>query len=208
MVLSTSKTSLVISFVLILIIIFYKNFRWQGKISVIFTNIGILILGCLSVLVLTYWIELLTALGRDPSLTGRTPLWGYVLIRLMERPLLGYGRGAFWAPNSQYAAEIGEAISPGWVPPHAHNGFVDLALDVGLIGFSLFLISYFTVFLRALKQAYATKNPEKLWSLVYLIFLAMNNLTESLLLHGANLYWVLFTTVVFTLNQKSNLHTT
>lgn len=208
MVLSTSKTSLVISFLLILIINLYKNFRWQGKISVIFTNIGILILGCLAVLVLTYWIELLTGLGRDPSLTGRTPLWGYALIRLMERPLLGYGRGAFWAPNSQYAAEIGQAISPGWIPPYAHNGFIDLALDVGLIGLSLFLISYFRVFFRALKQAYATKNPEKLWSLIYLIFLAMNNVTESVLLYGANLYWVLFITVVFTLNQKSNLHTT
>jgi exopolysaccharide production protein ExoQ len=200
MVLSTSKTSIVLSFVLILIIIFYKNFRWQGKISVIFTNIGILILGCLAVFVLTYWIELLTGLGRDPSLTGRTPIWGYALTRLMERPLLGYGRGAFWAPNSQYAVEAGQAIG-GWIPPHGHNGLVDLALDVGLIGLSLFLISYFTVFLRALKQAYGTKNPEELWSLVYLTFLAMNNVTESCLLYGANLYWVLFITVVFTLNE-------
>ncbi|MGI2902620.1 O-antigen ligase family protein [Tolypothrix sp. VBCCA 56010] len=206
--LSTSKTSLVLSFVLILIIILYKNFRWQGKISVVFTNIGILILGCVAVLVLTYWIELLTGLGRDPSLTGRTPIWGYALTRLMERPLLGYGRGAFWAPNSQYAVEAGQAISSGWIAPHAHNGFVDLALDVGLIGLSLFLISYFTVFLRALKQAYVTKNPEEIWPLVYLTFLAMNNVTESCLLYGANLYWVLFTTVVFTRNQKSNLHTT
>ena len=201
MVLSTSKTSLVLSFVLILIIIFYKNFRWQGKISVIFTNIGILILGCLTILVLNYWIELLTGLGRDPSFTGRTPLWGYALIRLMERPLLGYGRGAFWAPNSQYASEIGQSITSGWIPPHAHNGFVDLALDVGLIGLSLFLISYFKVFLRELKQAYATKNPEEIWSLVYLTFLAMNNVTESCLLYGANLYWVLFLRVCFTRNE-------
>lgn len=208
MVLSTSKTSLVLSFVLILIIILYKNFRWQGKISVIFTNIGILILGCVTVLVLTYWIELLTSLGRDPSLTGRTPIWGYALTRLMERPLLGYGRGAFWAPNSQYAVEAGEVIGSGWIAPHAHNGFVDLALDVGLIGLSLFLISYFTIFIWALNQAYATKNPEKLWSLVYLTFLAMNNVTESCLLYQANLYWVLFLTVVFTRNKKNNLRTT
>ncbi len=201
-VLSTSKTSLVISFLLILMVNFYKNFRWQGKISIVFTNIGILILACLAVLVLTYWIELLTGLGKDPTLTGRTPLWGYALIRLMERPLLGYGRGAFWAPNSQYAAQIGQAILPGWIPPYAHNGFIDLALDVGFIGLSLFLISYFKGFFWALKQAYATKNPEKLWSLIYLIFLAMNNVTESVLLYGANLYWVLFITVLFSREEK------
>ncbi len=202
MILSTSKTSLVLSILLLLIIMFYKNFHWKGKISVIFIDIGILILGCVAVLVFTYWVELITGLGKDPTLTGRTPLWGAVLARLMERPLLGYGRGAFWAPKSQYAIEAGQAIGSGWVPPHGHNGFVDLALDVGLIGFSLFLISYFTTFARALKRSYATKNLEELWPLAYLTFLAMNNVTESCLLYQANVYWVLFITVCLTTNQK------
>jgi O-antigen ligase len=202
MILSTSKTSLVLSILLLLIIMFYKNFHWKGKISVIFIDIGILILGCVAVLVFTYWVELITGLGKDPTLTGRTPLWGATLARLMERPLLGYGRGAFWAPKSQYAIEAGQAIGSGWVPPHGHNGFLDLALDVGLIGFSLFLMSYFTSFARALKRSYATKNLEELWPLAYLTFLAMNNVTESCLLYQANVYWVLFITVCLTTNQK------
>lgn len=202
MILSTSKTSLVLSILLLLIIMFYKNFHWKGKISVIFIDIGILILGCVAVLVFTYWVELITGLGKDPTLTGRTPLWGATLARLMERPLLGYGRGAFWAPKSQYAIEAGQAIGSGWVPPHGHNGFVDLALDVGLIGFSLFLMSYLTSFARALKRSYATKNIEELWPLAYLTFLAMNNVTESCLLYQANVYWVLFITVCLTTNQK------
>jgi O-antigen ligase len=202
MLLSTSKTSLVLSILLILLMMFYKNYRWQGKISVIFIDIGILILGCVALLIFTYWVELLTGLGRDPTLTGRTPLWGAALARLMERPLLGYGYAAFWAPKSKYAIEAGNAIGSGWVPPHGHNGFVDLALDVGLIGFSLFLMSYFTSFARALKRSYATKNIEELWPLAYLTFLAMNNVTESCLLYQANVYWVLFITVCLTTNQK------
>ncbi|MGH7999145.1 MAG: O-antigen ligase family protein, partial [Brasilonema sp.] len=205
MLLSTSRTSLILFGLLILIMVLYKNFRWQGKISVIFLDIGILILGCVALLVFTYWVELVTGLGKDPTFTGRTPLWSIALARLMERPLLGYGRGAFWAPKSKYAMEASQAIGSGWVPPHAHNGLVDLALDVGLIGVSLFLVSYFTTFSQALKRAYATKNVEELWPLAYLIFLAMNNLTESCLLYLANLYWVLFITVSFTINQKSKL---
>lgn len=203
MLLSTSRTSLVLSLLLILLMVFYRNFRWKGKISVIFIDIGILILGCVGLLIFTYWVELLTGLGRDPTLTGRTPLWGAALARLMERPLLGYGYSAFWAPKSKYAIEAGHAIGSGWIPPHAHNGLIDLLLDVGLIGLLLFLMSYFTTFTQALKRAYASKNPEELWSLAYLSFLAMNNVTESYLLHLANLYWVLFITVVFTINQKS-----
>jgi exopolysaccharide production protein ExoQ len=201
--LSTSKTALVISVLLTLIMVFYKNFRWQGKVSVIFIDIGVLILGCVSVLISTYWVELLTGLGRNPTLTGRTQIWGVAVARIIERPLVGYGRGAFWAPNSPYAIEAGQAMGTAWIPWHAHNGLIDLALDVGLIGVAIFLIIYFISFAQALKRAYAPKSLEELWLLAYLTFLAMNNVTESLLLRLSNLYWVLFITVVFTMNQKS-----
>ncbi len=208
MLLSTSKTCLVVSLLMILIIIFYRNFKWQGKISVIFLNLFILIFACVAVLVLTYWIELLTGLGRDPSLTGRTPIWNVMITRLMEQPLFGYGLSVFWAPDSPYAIEVSQALGNSWIPPSGHNGFLDLSVDVGFVGLALFLISYFTTFVRSSKLAYASKKSEDIWSLAFLTFLAMNNVTESILLYGTNLYWILFTTVVFTRNQKSHLHTT
>ncbi|MBD2778378.1 O-antigen ligase family protein [Iningainema tapete] len=207
MLLSTSKTALVLSLLLLLIMNFYKNFRWQGKISVIFVDIGIIIFGCVALLMFSSWVELLTGLGRDPTLTGRTPLWSYAIARLMERPILGYGRGAFWAPGSGYAIEAGNIASPGWIPPHAHNGFIDLALDNGLIGLALFIIIYLTCLARSLQLAYATKEPEQIWPLAYLIFLAMNNMTESFLMRLGNIYWVLLITIVFTLKQKNILIT-
>lgn len=206
MLLSTSRTSLILFSLLILIMIFYKQFRWKGKISVIFLDIGILVLGCVALLVITYWVELLTGLGRDPTLTGRTLIWGSALTRLIDRPLFGFGYGAFWAPTSRYALEASRALGTGWTPPHGHNGFVDLVLDFGVIGLSLFVITYFTTFAQSLKQAYATKNSEELWPLAFFIYLAMNNLTESCLLYLGNVYWVLFITVVLTVNQKQEIH--
>ncbi|MCV3216499.1 O-antigen ligase family protein [Plectonema radiosum NIES-515] len=203
MLLSTSKTSLVVSFLLMLIIMFYKNFKWQGKISVILGNIFILILACVAVVVLTYWIELITGLGRDPSLTGRTFIWDVMIAKLMEQPLFGYGLNAFWAPNSPYAIEVGQAFRSTWIPPNGHNGLLDLSVDVGLVGLALFLISYFTTFVRSLKRAYASKNSEDIWPLGYLSFLAMNNLTESYLMHQHNPYWIFYTTVVITMSQTN-----
>ncbi|MBV6623904.1 MAG: O-antigen ligase family protein [Rivularia sp. (in: Bacteria)] len=200
--LSTSKTSLVISLLLISIVFFYKNFRWKGKISVVLLDVGILILGCVSFFVFTYWVELLTGLGRDATLTGRTPIWGIMISRLMDRPFFGYGRGAFFAPKSSYAFEAGQAIRSGWIPPHGHNGFLDLAVDIGLIGLGLFIIIYLVNFTRALKQAYASHNPEDLFPLSFLLLLIMNNITESLLIYQSNIYWVLFLTTAFTLSQK------
>ncbi len=203
MLLSTSKTSLVVSILLFLILFFYHNYRWQGKATVIFLDLGILLLGGVGAIVFGSWTELLTALGKDPSLTGRTPMWGVALTRLMERPLLGFGRGAFWAPGSQYALEAGLAVAPGFIPPHGHNGFIDLLLDVGFIGFALFAVSYFTAYFRALKYAYAANEVENLWYLAFLLFLFMNNMTESFLLFKTNIYWTLYISTALSLGQNT-----
>ncbi|MBR8836293.1 MAG: O-antigen ligase family protein [Stigonema ocellatum SAG 48.90 = DSM 106950] len=203
--LSTSKTSLVLSFLLISILTFYRHFRWRGKVSVIFLDIGILILGCVAIVVLSEWVVLLSGLGKDPTLTGRTLIWGVALARLQQRPLFGYGRGAFWSEGSPYAAEAGKAVTAiGFIPPHGHNGFIDLAIDVGWIGLSLFMASYAIAYFRALKQAYVAKNPEDMWPLAFLLFLAMNNVTESYLLRQSNVYWVMYLTIALSVRQKGD----
>jgi exopolysaccharide production protein ExoQ len=206
MLLSKSRTAFILSFIIIGLVIFCKNFRWRGKISVIFADIGIFFIGSTSLVLFTYWVELLSGLGRDPTLTGRTPIWESMVARLMERPLLGFGRGAFWAPKSKYAIEAGQAIGSGWVPPHGHNGLLDLTIDIGLIGLFLFLITYFTTVIQALQKAYATKNNEELFPIGYLIFLTINNVTESYLLRFANLFWVIFITIAFNLNKEVKLN--
>lgn len=201
--LSTSKTSLVVSILLFSILFFYRNYRWHGKVTVIFLDLFILVLGGVGTVVIGSWTEILTALGRDPTLTGRTPMWGIALTRLMERPFLGFGRGAFWAPGSPYALEAGLAVAPGFIPPHAHNGFIDIILDTGIIGFTLFIISYLIAYSRALKLAYAAKEPENMWYLAFLIFLFMNNMTESFLLFKTNIYWTLYISSAFSLGIQS-----
>lgn len=203
MLLSTSKTSLVVSVVLFSALYFYRYFRFVGKTTVIFLDLFILIVSAAITLVLSNWTELLTGIGRDPTLTGRTPMWGIALTRLMDRPLLGFGRGAFWAPGSPYALEAGKAVAVGFVPPHGHNGFIDLALDVGLIGVTLFAISFVIAYFRALKLAYATLAPERMWYLAFLMFFFMNNMTESFMLFKTNIYWTLYLTTTLSLGKKN-----
>lgn len=199
----TSKTALVLSFIIILILLFYRNYRWRGKISVIYLDIGILLIGCVGTVVLTQWVAILSGLGKDPTLTGRLPMWGFLLATIADRPWLGYGRGAIWAPESKYSRQAGSIVMENYLPPHAHNGYIDLGLDVGLISLSLFLVSFAITYLRALKRAYAAKNSEDLWPLAVLLFLAMNNLSESYLLRGANIYWVMYITVALTVKQTN-----
>ncbi len=205
--LSTSKTSLVISCLLIFILLLYKNFRWKGKISVVYLDIGVLIFSCIATFVLTEWVNIVNGLGRDPTMTGRTVIWDYALLQIEERPLLGFGRGAFWDPQSPYAFAAGRQLSSWFRPPHAHNGFIDLGLDVGLIGLALFVAVFLISYVRSLRMAYSSKKQEDIWPMAFLTFLAMNNITESYLLRGATIYWVLYLTTAMSLSIKHRKET-
>lgn len=200
-VLSTSKTAIVVCFLLAVMLIFYRTFRWQGKISVIYLDLTVLVVGIVGTFVLTNWAALLGGMGKDPTLTGRTPMWDMIIKFIMQRPFLGYGRAAFWAPGTGYPAVVGGTLSSRFVAPHGHNGYLDFALDVGLIGLGLFLFCFITAFIRALKRAYAAKKPEEIWPLAFLLFLGMNNIMESYLLRLANVYWVLFVAIALSLAQ-------
>lgn len=204
-VLSNSKTAVVVYFLLGVMLVFYRTFRWQGKISVIYLDLTVLVVGIVGTFVLTNWSALLGSIGKDPTLTGRTPMWGMMIRFIMERPWLGYGRGAFWAKGTKYPAIVGGTLSSQFVAPHGHNGYLDFALDVGLIGLALFLFCFILAFVRALKRAYAARSPEEIWPLAFLLFLGMNNIMESYILRLANIYWVLFVAAALSVPQRKSL---
>jgi O-antigen ligase len=82
--------------------------------------------------------QLLEMLGKDPTLTGRSELWEFVSQAIAQRPLLGWGLLAFWSPNNPAAAAISNAL--GWTVPQAHNGMLEMLLDVGIVGTCFFVL--------------------------------------------------------------------
>ena len=84
---------------------------------------------------------LLEMTGKDPTLTGRTIIWSYVIPDIYQKPFLGWGYAAFWTPDNPAAMEIGESIH--WFAPSAHNGLLEILLTVGVVGavFFLFLLA-------------------------------------------------------------------
>lgn len=81
--------------------------------------------------------SMLELIGKDPTLTGRTEIWKYVIPDIYQRPLLGWGYVAFWSLNNPAALEIAAALV--WFAPQAHNGLLEILLHVGLIGASFFI---------------------------------------------------------------------
>jgi exopolysaccharide production protein ExoQ len=80
----------------------------------------------------------LTLIGKDPTLTGRTEIWAYVTDDIWMKPWFGWGYFGFWQPSNPAALEISDAFH--WTVPQAHNGLLELLLNVGVLGTTLFAV--------------------------------------------------------------------
>jgi len=113
------------------------------------------------------------AAGKDPTFSGRTDLWTAMLISISHHPFFGTGYQAFWSvnPPSEYLAHIYKIFV--WIPNESHNGFIDIANEVGLIGLGIFFIMIFKYFINLRKQN--DLNPWK-WLIIAAL---IGNLQES-----------------------------
>lgn len=144
-----------------------------------------------------------THLDKDPSLTGRTDLWRYAIDSIKDKPLLGYGYEAFWTYDSVPARRIREAIN--WdSAPHAHNGYIDLTLEVGLIGLLAYLVLLAILGKRA--YVYFMTGPEgyRRWPATFLAFTFFYQLTESSMV-GTGCLWIIFCGLLLSLNSEQEL---
>jgi exopolysaccharide production protein ExoQ len=112
------------------------------------------------------------AVGRDSTLTGRTALWGLVLPMAGNR-FLGVGYESFWL-----GPRLEQIWKMNWEHPNqAHNGYLEVYLDLGWVG--LLLLGFVIVYgyrgaIRSLRW-----NPELgRLKLALLIVALIYNLTE------------------------------
>lgn len=192
--LSTSKTALTVLVALLASAALFRLLRARLDIAVMVFIAAVVVGGSVVALVAANWEALLTAMGKDPSLTGRLPMWQVLLGTVAERPWLGYGYTAFWL------GEAGPSAAPlkkiGWNAPNAHNGYVDLTLQLGLVGLGLFLAGYLAAFRQALAGMRRTVTADGLWPLLILTLMLLYNFSESVLLERNNVDWVLYVAAV------------
>jgi O-antigen ligase len=153
-------------------------------------------LAALVALALTAAPVLLPWLGRDITLTRRTEIWALLVAPIREHPWLGYGPAAFWgiAPASHELAR-----SLHFNPGSGHNGFLDLALELGVVGLVAFAVPYTLALARAVRLALSEAGAGGLWPLALLAWLVTCNLPESALMRRGALGWALFIATAATL---------
>jgi exopolysaccharide production protein ExoQ len=191
--LTRSATSLLVFLVTVVFFLpLYRGLRWRYTLATPYLSVMILVGGFALVWYSSNADTVLAALGKDPTLTGRTSLWSSLLEMIKLRPWFGYGYEGFW----QSYGEQWSVSYTGWQASHAHNGFLELGLALGLFGLLLFALGFIAAFLRAVSLAQTTEAQQTLWPLLYLTFLMLSNVSYTTLLQQNSLWWVLYVATI------------
>ena len=197
--LAMSMTSALVVAALIMLILYCRFMTRDSALKLTISAFTIISLAAVSYFLYDRIDDFFALIDRDLSLTGRTELWELVGAMIMLRPWLGYGFNAFWSSlgNVDYISDVS-----GWSVPHAHNGFLDLALGEGGIGMLLFSAGFAAASWRVLSRLQDDPFGEWSWQGYFLPFMFLINLTESAILSQNSIYWVLYVTCVLSINRE------
>jgi exopolysaccharide production protein ExoQ len=156
------------------------------KCWVLHLSVAAIVLVYASVLFLGVGDGLLSSLGRDPTLTGRTDIWD-VLLEVPINPVVGTGFESFW---------LGKRLEHLWAFPivyginEAHNGYLEMFLNLGWIGVAFLAVLLWTGYKHVLRSI--ERNPEAgRLRLGYFVIAVVYNFTEAGI-RSLDLVWIAF----------------
>lgn len=160
-----------------------------------------LIFGCLAIsLVLVTQIDLVLEKGQSvlrvdslTNLSGRTAIWDIAFNKFLEQPVAGYG---FTHGSDAIVVDVMEAITNKglamggeWGTFTLHNGWVQVMLDSGLFGLTLYtaivLVSIIRLWVRDPQRQY----PAVMYVLIYS---AIGNIGETYIFGAAQTHSAMF----------------
>ncbi len=176
----------------------------EGRRPVYLTAAGVLVASVVAIISL--WNIILELFGKGEDLTGRLDIWDSVIGLASQRPAFGWGWVEYWAPWVEPFK--GLAVRKGVTYLQAHNAWLDVWLQLGIVGLVLFIAVIVGVVWRSWFQAIdrprlrlANDLPYTATSLLPLLIvtaLLAQSLAESRILMESG--WVLL--VVFVLITK------
>ena len=145
--------------------------------------------------VFTHLATFTDAFGKNVTMSGRVGVWALCVVMALQKPWLGYGYSAFWLGMHGPSYRIWEAL--GVQMPHAHNGFIQVWLDLGLLGLGLLILIFAVYAVRAATMVRRTSQPEEVWPLMVLAFCFLYILTEVTVPATNTTFMMIFSASVF-----------
>lgn len=151
--------------------------------------------------------DILAALGKDDTLTGRTVLWDQAFNSFDQRPWLGVGFVSFWTSSETSASAIW--ILTGQMLTSFHNIYVDRLVDVGIVGLGLLMAAQLRIFWTSWWFFRRNASVLAVWPFLYMSFISALSLSEYPIFWNSE-YQLLFsfagavTSVAVAHSQRSN----
>ena len=142
---ATIIVALVVVTVVAAVILLKRRARTAAKRRRTSIGLGIGVLGLVATALVLH-APLLNALGKNSTLTGRTHIWQAVIGLAEKRPAVGWGWLSYWVV---WIEPFKNLVSAGGVQvAHAHNAWLDVWLQLGIVGLVLFIILVFSTLVR------------------------------------------------------------
>ena len=199
---SLSSTSLVMSIVGMLLAVGFV--MWQKARGL---SIAILLASCVAGPILATILAqidllglFLEAVGKDATVSGRTDIWYLAWPYITDRFWLGYGYDSFWQPGFPWFSQFEARLY--YRPYHSHNGVIEFWIACGLVGVVAVLLVFFATMLRAALLASGdAARPEAAFPLIFLVSLALRNITEAGLVGANSSQWIIFVALAVILKR-------
>jgi exopolysaccharide production protein ExoQ len=163
-------------------------------------------LGVVSETLFSLSSNLLEAAGRDVTFTGRTGLWE-TLLREPINPLVGVGYASFW---------LGDRLAKYWAmyptspPIEAHDGYLEVYLNLGVIGVCLIVFVLWTGLSRMRQRLARSDDGSQTaddrvlatFGVAYGLAYVLYNITEATF-QGSNTLFVIFLILSFTYSHSA-----
>lgn len=144
---ATAYLCAVAAAVVLLVALLIRRTRAPGGRARIYATCGAIVAVVVTA-VIVFREPLFTALGRGADLTGRTDLiWTKVLERAGHHPIVGNGFSSPWIPT--------DPAFDRWIVDHditvfhAHNMWLDVLMQLGIIGLVLMAVAYLSLLWRS-----------------------------------------------------------
>ena len=147
-----------------------------------------------------------TTVGDDAESHGRLKMWEFAWQMFKQRPILGYGWDSFTVYFKKTGIYVGNL-------PHAHNVYLQLLAERGIVGLLCFLAAVLTPFFRtvSLLVKRQTKNLSYdatvflFLSFLFQVFFILYSATDGTLYGVAFYFYPLFVSLTYAVSNSSEM---
>jgi exopolysaccharide production protein ExoQ len=188
-------------------VLLMRPLHWSTRVLLIWLGIFVLILA-LNVALLSFnhpFDVLLSFIGKDTSLTGRTVLWSHAASIIADHPWGGVGFQAFWVQDNIDAIrfwEMNYIESHGGF--HFHDLWLETGVELGLIGILIAAGYTLIVFLSAWRWALRDPRPESCFFAGFVTFVLLRTVGEVELFGQFNLPPMIFLAAYYYADRAQN----